>query len=183
MSPLGSVQTHVLLPLSPAPLHGFGGPPSFRRALHSHRFAFILKRQAPPSPDLSPLCVALSAQRPGQRGPGECHSVSGHVRFSPLCSLDGPEGAVRGAGGPRCARRSSAPRGCGKGLRPLLGAGVAECVRENTLRTSAPQVLGHWAQGPRPGSPPLAEVSWRGTTLSLSQCPWEEAAHVLEGAS
>lgn len=61
-----------------------------------------------------------------------------------------------GQGGPgeRCAQE-----GLSRRAGPYLGAGVAECVRENTLRTSAPQVLGHLAQGPKLGTPPVAEVS------------------------
>lgn len=57
---------------------------------------------------------------------------------------------------------------------------MAECVEGDTQDLGTP-VLGHLAQRPTLGSLPCRSPVGVSTTLSL--CPREEAAHILEGAS
>lgn len=153
---------------SPAPLRGFGVPP---RPPHSFRRAFY-KGQPHRPPDSLLICVPLSPWRPGWGDPGDTPPVPGAGRL--------PPGAPRAPRGAVCRSGRQPPRPAGPGAEGLRekapGAGVAEQVRNYTLRTSAPQVLGLLAQrrdgGPSPAAGPGGPwVAWCVMAPSLSLVP------------
>lgn len=94
---------------------------------------------------------------------------------------------LRGLPAGLCAGAAARPGA--EGLREKApGAGVAEQVRNYTLRTSAPQVLGLLAQRRDGGPSPSRGARWTLGRLvrdgaELVPCPQDRAAHALEVAS